>query len=87
MVNLASNAIKNTLSGAVTIAVIREKLSSKDKNDYQLILKVIDTGIGIKRKHQTQLFKLFASHSHNDPSSVSRSGSGIGLVICKKILE
>ncbi len=44
-----------------------------------------DTGIGISEADQGKLFKLFGKLSAS--SSINTSGIGLGLSICKKIVE
>lgn len=82
LINLAGNAIKFTESGFVKIAVHTENLKS-DK--IELIIDIIDTGIGISK---TQLAKMFESFNQAD-SSTSRKygGTGLGLSISKNLLD
>jgi signal transduction histidine kinase len=78
VVNLVSNAIKFTPEkGKVQIVIKKEK----DK----VQVKVIDTGIGIKKKDIATLFKPFKQVD----SSMYRNfeGSGLGLAICKGIIR
>ncbi|CAI2384720.1 unnamed protein product [Moneuplotes crassus] len=50
-----------------------------------ITLKVIDTGIGISKADQKSLFKLFGKLSSNH--NRNKTGCGLGLTICKKIIE
>lgn len=75
LVNLAGNAVKFTDEGKVTIR-------SSFEND-TLTIKVSDTGIGISPENQKRLFKPF---SQADSSTTRKyGGTGLGLVICKKL--
>jgi len=46
---------------------------------------VKDTGIGISQENQQKLFTLFGMV--NSSRGINPNGSGIGLTICKKIVE
>ncbi len=80
--NLIGNAIKFTNQG--TISVKASLLSQKE--DLLIIkIEVIDSGIGISKKAQEVLFNRF-SQVHNDAILVGE-GSGLGLTICKKMVD
>ncbi|ASQ46617.1 Signal transduction histidine-protein kinase BarA [Legionella clemsonensis] len=80
--NLVSNAIKFTDHGYVSI---RTSIEQETDKDYTLCLSVIDTGIGISPEDQPKLFNAF---NQADTSITRRfGGSGLGLVICKKLTE
>jgi len=84
LLNLASNAIKFTQAGAVTISV-KGELSSKKENYYQLLFAVSDTGIGIEADRLKFLFQPFTQADN----SITRKygGTGLGLAICKNLVE
>lgn len=78
MNNLISNALKYTLEGG-TITVLSRKY------DHHIEVTVADTGLGIPEKDKPYLFhKFFQASNH---TSVAEKGSGLGLVICKGIVE
>ncbi|KTD23591.1 sensory box histidine kinase/response regulator [Legionella lansingensis] len=80
--NLVNNAIKFTDHGYVLIRTCIEQESDKD---YTLCLSVTDTGIGISPEDQPKLFNAF---NQADTTITRRyGGSGLGLVICKKLAE
>ena len=82
LVNLASNGIKFTEKGSVIIEV-----SVVDQGDdrIQLSFSIQDTGIGITKE---QLAKLFTAFTQADASTTRRfGGTGLGLVISKRIVE
>lgn len=80
--NLVSNAVKFTEHGYV---LIRTNIEHESDKDYTLSLSVTDTGIGISLEDQTALFNAF---NQADTSITRRyGGSGLGLVICKKLAE
>ncbi len=80
--NLVSNATKFTDHGYVLIETTVEQESDKD---YSLCLSITDTGLGIAVEDQTTLFNAF----HQADTTITRrfGGSGLGLVICKKLAE
>lgn len=81
LVNLLGNAIKFTDHGSVQLSVVLEK-----PNDIELIrFTITDSGPGIPEDKQDRLFVAF---SQVDNSSTRQySGTGLGLLICKKLVE
>jgi signal transduction histidine kinase/CheY-like chemotaxis protein len=80
--NLLSNAIKFTDRGTVTISV---KAKSETRQHHILRFEVKDTGIGIAPENSGSLFKAF---SQADASTTRLyGGTGLGLVICKRIVD
>jgi two-component system sensor histidine kinase/response regulator len=79
--NLLGNAIKFTARGEVVLTV-----TLVDENATRAIVgfEVRDSGIGIDSKAQSKLFQAF---SQADGSSTRKyGGTGLGLVICKKLV-
>jgi len=82
LMNLANNAVKFTSNGEVTISC--EVVEMKKKKAH-LIFKIKDTGIGISAEGQERLFKSF---TQVDASTTRKfGGTGLGLVISKKLVE
>ncbi|CAI2386732.1 unnamed protein product [Moneuplotes crassus] len=61
------------------------KPESEFLDTIDITLKVTDTGIGISKVDQKSLFKLFGKLSSNH--NRNKTGCGLGLTICKKIIE
>lgn len=82
LINLIGNAIKFTEHGQ--IEVLLSELS-RNKDQVTLQFSIRDTGVGMT---QTQIDKLFKAFSQGD-SSITRNygGTGLGLVICKQLVE
>ena len=76
--NLISNAVKYQQPGNIPQINI-----SGVENDNDWYFAVSDNGIGIKESHFDKIFVLFNRLHHKD----EYSGSGIGLAICKKIID
>ncbi|KAG5935990.1 hypothetical protein E4U53_000312 [Claviceps sorghi] len=82
MGNLIGNSLKFTEDGSVTIGA---RLESETNDTATLTFWVKDTGIGIPAQ---QLAKLFQPFSQADASTARKyGGSGLGLSICKSLIE
>ena len=82
LINLMSNAIKFTDAGTISLAVER---CSTAEGDESLRFEVIDQGIGISESHLSRLFKKF---EQADASTARKyGGSGLGLSICRQLVE
>lgn len=82
LLNLASNAVKFTEQGEILISVAVKELKP---SSILLDFSVKDTGIGISSEQQK---KLFQSFSQADSSTTRKfGGTGLGLVISKKLVE
>ena len=82
MVNLATNAIKYTDEGSVTIQVSCER---REGNCAVLRYAVVDTGQGIKEEDLSKLFKSFSQI--NQEQNHTKEGTGLGLAISKQLVE
>jgi signal transduction histidine kinase/CheY-like chemotaxis protein/HPt (histidine-containing phosphotransfer) domain-containing protein len=82
LTNLVSNAIKFTVRGTVTIEL---KKRGESRTHTELLFSVRDSGVGIAPEVQAKLFKPFIQAD----ASTTRihGGTGLGLVICRRIVE
>jgi two-component system sensor histidine kinase BarA len=78
LVNLLSNAIKFTETGGITV-----KLEEGESDRIKIIVK--DTGIGIPRNRQQQIFEEF--YQGDRGTTRKYSGTGLGLAITKSLVE
>ena len=75
--NLIANAIKFQREKPPKVNISAQELEK------EWIFRISDNGIGIDPKHQDQIFKIFKRlHSREE-----YQGTGIGLSICKRIVE
>jgi two-component system sensor histidine kinase BarA len=79
MVNLLSNAIKYTKAGSITIDAV---LLHTDK-ETKLHVAITDTGDGISAEQQESLFSKY----YQTNSARGNVGTGLGLYICKQLVE
>lgn len=77
LINLISNAVKFTESGSVICRV-------KQENE-GVCISVIDTGVGITPEDQPKVFEKF--RQVGDTLTDKPKGTGLGLPICKQIVE
>ena len=80
--NLIGNAIKFTEHGVITVKM---KVLRDESTHSRLQFSIADTGIGIP---EIKLQEVFNSFTQADASTSRRyGGSGLGLSICKKLVE
>ncbi len=83
LLNIINNAIKYTQEGHVDIDISHE--SRMMGNYIDLIVKVSDTGIGIKDEDKEKLFRSFQRLEERRNRNIE--GTGLGLHITNKLLE
>jgi diguanylate cyclase (GGDEF)-like protein len=83
MLNLLSNAVKFTPQGGEIH--LEAVLTEEDDSECQLQISVVDSGIGISSKQKSMLFHAFEQAE----IGITREfgGTGLGLVISKRIVE
>lgn len=79
--NLVSNALKFTDKGRVSVIV---KVKSLD-TEHRLIIEVSDTGIGIAKEKQADVFQSFSQAEVF--TTRQYGGTGLGLAIVKQLCE
>ena len=78
LINLINNAIKNTQTGSEIV------INSEQKEDF-IYVSVSDNGPGIPDEIKPQIFDMFFTGSGK--ISDGRRGIGLGLALCKAIVE
>ena len=81
LINLVGNALKFTQRGAVNVEI--DYISTGAYRE--LKFEVSDTGIGISRTDQANLFERFKQADSS--RSKAHGGTGLGLSICKDLVE
>ena len=76
--NLITNAIKFSRKGDTI------KISAHYQDDNYILLSIKDTGVGMSEK---QLNKLFKSKVDSGTGTNNESGTGMGLLFCKDLIE
>lgn len=97
--NIINNAVKFTQAGSITITSQLERFPNAAGNaiasnsnssqiikaSEQVIVTIVDTGIGVIREKQSQLFQPFVMV---DGSTTRESGGvGLGLAIARRLME
>jgi len=82
LLNFISNAIKFTAKGEVAV---KARILEEGLADFKIRFEVRDTGIGLSADEIDKLFHAF----HQADASTTRKygGTGLGLVICKQLVE
>ena len=74
-INLILNAIQNTESGYVELVLGKQSSLGQEF----VTIKVVDTGLGIKKEDQSKIFNMFYTTRKN--------GTGLGLHVARALLE
>lgn len=76
----------NIMSNAIKFSPVNSKvLISYDSNEYFHIISICDEGLGIPKEQLNNLFQPFVQVGKHKSSTIK--GTGLGLVISKKIME
>ncbi|MCU7555461.1 aerobic respiration two-component sensor histidine kinase ArcB [Alteromonas sp. ASW11-19] len=80
--NILFNAVKFTQKGHVSLSVS----ATRPNNDISLVTFVVeDTGVGIPEEEVDKIFAMYYQVDH--PDHQSATGTGIGLAICKQMVD
>jgi two-component system sensor histidine kinase/response regulator len=76
LVNLIGNSLKFTETGHISLII-----TGSSENNPMIKIIIQDTGVGISSEDLTQVFDRFRRGNHK------RSNSGLGLYLCRQIVE
>mgnify|MGYP002624034432 FL=1 len=82
IVNMLTNAVKYTKKGSVAMNISCQK---RDDGKTNLIVKVIDTGIGIKEEDKDKVFEKFGRAEIE--KNVNIEGTGMGMPLSRDICK
>ncbi len=84
LMNILSNALKYTPAGGHVSLLVREVAEKSDKH-IRVHIEIADTGIGMSKEFQADLFEPFMQEYRNN---IERGGStGMGLAITKNLVS
>ena len=79
LINLVKNSLKFTRKGSISVKVAYFELSN------MLVVHVEDTGCGIAPEDMPKLFNRFGKLQRT--AQTNSEGIGLGLMICREIIE
>jgi len=82
LINLVGNALKFTEQGSVSISVVAEQTG---QTPISLRFSVMDTGPGIALAAQSSIFEAFIQADGS--STRHHEGAGLGLAICRQLIQ
>ncbi len=87
LINLISNAVKFTDAGEILVSIKKaeEHCSPFTIENTNVQISVKDTGIGIEKEKQTEIFRAYEQGDYDIRNKYG--GSGLGLSIVKGIVE
>jgi signal transduction histidine kinase len=84
--DMINSVIRNLMTNAVKFTdrdkKVEVKIESKDKN---LLVSVVDEGIGIPEENMTRLFRI--DEKFKSTGTAGEKGTGLGLIICREFVE
>lgn len=84
LMNLIGNAVKFTESGSIGL-IVKNHRPDPDRGSTDLLISVEDTGVGIPEDQWKTIFDPFVQQT--DQQEAQFGGTGLGLPICKRLVE
>lgn len=82
LLNIVSNAVKFTWNGYVSVDIA---CSERTNTRCKLAVSIEDSGIGIPEKACAKVFEPFAQA--DDTTTRRYNGTGLGLTVCKQLVD
>jgi len=83
LINLINNAIKFTQRGSIVLSIGLGGLDEADSDEQNVTFSVTDTGCGIAKDKQGDVFQAFTQVENLQ----SAAGTGLGLAICQRLVS
>ncbi|OUS30909.1 hypothetical protein A9Q99_05220 [Gammaproteobacteria bacterium 45_16_T64] len=83
LLNLLSNSVKFTDEGSILISASQAEASKGSAKRFWITFTIKDTGIGISKSQQKNLFKPFVQA--DSTTTRKYGGTGLGLTLCKQL--
>jgi len=84
--NMIKTILRNLISNAIKFTKEKGKVSIEtEKVENEILIKVIDNGVGMSKEHQNDLFDLNKSKSTKGTNY--EKGSGLGLLLCRELIS
>lgn len=86
--SMVAAIIRNLLNNAIKFSELDSKiLLEREFSNDEVVISVIDYGIGISYEQQNNLFIHHRTHSEKDSNISNEKGTGIGLFLCRDLIE
>jgi len=85
--NMVNTVIRNLMNNALKFSSAGDKvhISASNKDEESIEISISDTGIGIKKEHISQLFRIDSKLIEEGTSG--ETGNGLGLPLCREFVE
>lgn len=84
--NMIKTVIRNLLSNAIKFTPNTGEINiNAEKKDREILVSVIDNGVGMSEEVKNNLFKLDVFNS--TPGTNQETGTGLGVILCKEFVE
>ncbi|HET54928.1 MAG TPA: PAS domain S-box protein [Ignavibacteria bacterium] len=84
---MLNTVLRNLLTNAIKFSYKNSQitLAAENYNEKEIIVKVVDSGVGMNKNRVDSLFKLDTTNT--TPGTANEAGTGLGLILCKEFIE